>query len=512
MSVLENIGTIVILMMENRSFDHLLGALSLPEFGGCSDIDGLSGEVDENGLIRNRNYKNYDKTPYSPFYPYIAYEDYRSPTDLPHCRETTLGQFGRSEAHGGLYLMNRFAAVYSELHPGQCTSRNPAMAIYNPAAIPMTTFLAENFTVCNRWFTSIPTDTHPNRFIGMCGYTHIDGNCYSLTEFHAPEMGVYPDHYYFFDWLDAIGVSWRFYHQGFSFLVTARPSVLCNDNFRRLGTSSSQYRTSMERDFMEESDLPQVIFVEPGYLDDITERHPNCNHPPLPMAPGERFVRDIYRAVTRNPARWQKTVFIVYYDEHGGFFDHVPPIPLETQPGKPGEFEPFYISGARVPAFIVSPYAEAGVCNENLDHTSILRLLAEKFTPGKPYSDTVHQRHQQPAAKLASVAAALTRDTPRSDVPRAPAIPKASKSPAPLGTSGPHIGASRHALMSSPDTQPTFREPKNIAEKLFAKTYENLLSEYPDEMRKIFPGPRAGLVNTGHLLAARQSICRQRCR
>ena len=460
MTNLDHIETIVILMMENRSFDHLLGALSLPEYGGRADIDGLTGRVDGDGFIKNPMYRNYDSTAYSPYYPYIRREDGDMPVDLPHSRKATLEQFGYSKAHGD-YLMNRFAASFHDKFPGDVTKRNPAMAIYDPSALTTTRFLAEQFTVCNRWFASLPANTHPNRFMAMCGYSHVDKNSFSWP-LHGPNYGLYPDHRFFFDWLDDIGVSWRVYHQGMSFVTLTRPSVLVHDNFRRLATSAPGYATSMERDFDNEDDLPQVIFVEPGYLDDPFERNPNDNHPILAMGPGEDFVASIYRAVTRNPDRWEKTVMVVYYDEHGGFFDHVPPLELATASPRGNRYDPFEVSGARVPAFIVSPWADRGACQSHFDHTSILRFLAEKFTPGQAYSDIVRARHEQPAARLESISSALTRCTPRTEIP----VMRQSRGP----------------LAEMPA-----REPENEAEIAYARLYEFLAEKYPDELMKRYP-------------------------
>jgi phospholipase C len=96
----------------------------------------------------------------------------------------------------------------------------------------------------------------------------------------------------------------------------------------------------LAKDVQTESDhtYPEVIFCEPAYLDSPIgsgfER--NDDHSPLPVGPGQRFLREIYEALTANPARWAKTVMIVTYDEHGGFFDHVPPLPIPTDPPPPG--------------------------------------------------------------------------------------------------------------------------------------------------------------------------------
>jgi phospholipase C len=109
----------------------------------------------------------------------------------------------------------------------------------------------------------------------------------------------------------------------------------------------------------------------------------------MAAAKGQAFVREIYETVTSNPARWQSTLLIVTYDEHGGFFDHVRPLAIETTVGE----TTLMTTGQRVPALLVSPYVEAGqVFSEPLDHTSVLQLLAERFGNGAPYSAAVAAR------------------------------------------------------------------------------------------------------------------------
>jgi phospholipase C len=166
---------------------------------------------------------------------------------------------------------------------------------------------------------------------------------------------------------------------------------------------------------------PQVIIVEPSYNDGphIGPDHPNDNHPPLAIGFGEEFLRRAYEAATVNPNRWRKTVFIHYYDEHGGFYDHVPPPPISyTTKGNPAHT--FNSLGVRIPGIIVSPYADRGsVCTALFDHTSVLQFLAELFTPGVPYSAEVEDRKSK---GIKSISVALN-DAPRTEVPTVPSQP-----------------------------------------------------------------------------------------
>jgi phospholipase C len=142
------------------------------------------------------------------------------------------------------------------------------------------------------------------------------------------------------------------------------------------------------------------------------------------MGPGEAFLADVYRAVTSNKQRWGSTVLLVVYDEHGGYFDHVPPFPVTTAPPGGQEWHdptPFTTSGPRVPAIIVSPLVKAATAtHKRFDHTSILQFIVDTFAPGTGFSLEVNRRHRE--AKLDRITSVLA-STPRADVPTLPSLP-----------------------------------------------------------------------------------------
>jgi phospholipase C len=129
--------------------------------------------------------------------------------------------------------------------------------------------------------------------------------------------------------------------------------------------------------------------------------HPPCdNHPPLGMAAGEAFVAQVYRTLAASP-KWQRSVFVLTYDEHGGFFDHVPPLPVSYRNPNGVAFD---TTGPRTPTLVAGPYARRGVSHAHLDNTSILQLIAERFgARGESYSPDVLGRQQQGIASVSAI-------------------------------------------------------------------------------------------------------------
>jgi phospholipase C len=261
-------------------------------------------------------------------------------------------------------------------------------------------FFASHYAICDHWFSAIPTGTQPNRFMAMAGVTPIDTNKGVLA---------FPDQDTVYDWLNKRGIRWRVYSGGlpFFFLMDKwRGKMLTDDeHFRNVA--------NLARDVQEEDDssYPQVIFVEPCYTDDPFHGPKNDDHPTTPIDRGQEFLADTYRALASSPKRWKRTVVILTYDEHGGFFDHVSPLPVITNAPN-GEYAPFTSTGPRVPAFVLSPLvAPRTVYKDPLDHTAILRFLGEKFDNGS-YSKDVDARSI--SGRISSL---LKLTTPRNDVP-----------------------------------------------------------------------------------------------
>ncbi len=387
-SALEQIEHIFVLMMENRSFDHMLGYLDTgnPSIAGIADA-------------RRSGYANlFNGAGYVP----APRTDPAVPIDPLHEREDIRSQM---RFRPGDPMMTGFVADYATVSPND---PYPVGQYYDAARVPTMDFLAREFCVCDRWFACLPASTQPNRLMAASGYALRD---HTLSQLLEDQDMVY-------DWLDVRGVSWRVYSEGFPFF-TLMPKVqkriaadVWDRHFRGL--------IALDADCRAPDTLPQVIFIEPQFTDGADPDHADDDHPITSIARGQELIRRVYGAVSANQATWSKSMLIVTYDEHGGFFDHVEPLPLATPQNHGESYTPFATTGVRVPALIVSPFVAPGSCfSQALDHTSILTMLAEKYTPGLSYSADVAAR-----TPIASAARALTLSATRTGAaPAAPAPP-----------------------------------------------------------------------------------------
>lgn len=400
----QNVDTIVVVMMENRSFDNVLGYLRSPAHGNRAEVEGIADPSDATYLNPNG-----DGVGLAPFWT----TDGPFPSDLPHGKGAVATQMAFAQVSRS-HLMNGFVKAFEdEFHT--TLDRSPVLGLLTRADLPTTGALADRYTVCDHWFACVPTSTAPNRLMSMCGLTNID------------ETGaLVPDQPTVYDWLLAHNVRWRVYAAGLPFLLLMPrlSPLMLTSHFRRLH--------ELPEDLAKEpANLrPQVIFIEPDYYDSPVHFHPPCdNHPPLAMAPGEAFLGQVYGWLTQDPAQWARTVLVVSYDEHGGFFDHVPPHPVRYRNPNGITFE---TTGPRVPTLVAGPFAPRAVAKTVLDNTSILQLLAERFgSPGEPYSAEVSGRKQQGIGSVSAVLSAPGANTTvaKLGVPAVPAPPTDAQAP-----------------------------------------------------------------------------------
>lgn len=374
MKDLTRLDTIIVVMMENRSFDHLLGYLSLPGYNR-PNVEGLKPEM-KNTLLG---------VDYPVYHLPSAYTNL--PADPPHERkDITIQLLNIATPNGAIdtnppYPMTGFVHSYSIDHHVDAAHLPISMGYHIGSELPAADFFAKEYCICDHWFASLPTGTQPNRLMAMSGYALNDVN----------QSLMLPKQKLVYDWLKEKNIRWRVYHQGIPFFMLMDEwhlKVLTDSHFRDYDDFQNDIATESDDSY------PQVIFIEPRYADAPHIEAPTDDHPPSPIINGQHFLLKIYSDLIGNPDRWYRTVMIVSYDENGGFFDHVSPLPIVTRPPKDSQnqYPPFLSTGPRVPAFIISPLVEpASVFKGNLDHTSILKFIAARFGDGS-YSPDVDAR------------------------------------------------------------------------------------------------------------------------
>jgi phospholipase C len=343
---------VVVLMLENHSFDEMLGCMR-------SVYPTLEG-VDPKHPASNPNYLLDSMVIQAP-------KTARTIANDPqHDLDNVLRQIGTSAAP-----CQGFVSDFAHSYPQSTTpERELVMGYYDLAAqaeldsLPTLHTLARNFAICDHWFSSMPGPTWPNRF-----FVH-SGTC--LGHVKMPSGVFHPNlHLYnqvtIFDLLQRKGVPWSIYYGDF-------PQTLV---MTRLWTHLDHYHRMNQfvQDALgDEKDFPQYAFIEPTYFGSGQ----NDEHPPTDIWKGEALIATVYNTLRQNEALWQTTLLIVVYDEHGGFFDHVFP-PAAVPPDDHTSEYSFAQYGVRVPAVLASPWVAPGVIATEFDHTSLLKYLVEKW-------------------------------------------------------------------------------------------------------------------------------------
>jgi phospholipase C len=342
-----SIEHVIVLMLENRSFDHMLGFLP---YGGK-----LTGR--EFNLVNPAD-PNSERVFVNNQAGYVS--EINPPHDLP---DVNTQLFGAGDTSTDPAPMNGF--VKSCLVPagGDVKTGKAIMDCFDPAKLPTLSALAQEFCLCDRWFSSVPGPTWPNRL-----YVHAatsDGKAANDVAHPYNMRTVY-------DNLAAQGLSWGIYFGDF-------PMTLA---LRRLWGHLDRFKPF--RIFQEEvtsGTLPNYAFIEPRYFDYLAWKA-NDYHPPHDVRYGEDLVADVY-ATLRASKLWEKSLFIVLFDEHGGFYDRFsPPRPVPNPDNQNSQNPPFDFTrlGVRVPAVLVSPLIERGrVDSTGYEHASIPATVKKLF-------------------------------------------------------------------------------------------------------------------------------------
>jgi len=365
---LSDIKHVVVLMLENRAFDHLLGYLKAQ--GTKPTIDGLGGTE---SIPEDPNLPS----PPAPVGPAAGNTepDPDAGHELGDVREQLYGSPGSTFPPGG--LNNGFVINYKHQSPAPTTPAHIMKCIdpSDPLRIPALAILAERFCVCNRWYASVPGPTWPNRLFAHAA-TSAGTVTNDLDLYFIPTI---------FDRLNTAGYEWRIYYHDIpqSLLFFS----LWDDFLWQLFTRRFRiFPDSWSADVSGSTcRLPEYTFIEPqyfSYVDDEGNRvDANDQHPSHPIAQADRLVREVYLGLRQSPC-WEHSLLVIVHDEHGGTYDHrFPSEPAVNPDGLVAQNPPFDFTqyGVRVPAVVVSPWASEGVCDLVRDHTSILATLEHRF-------------------------------------------------------------------------------------------------------------------------------------
>ena len=359
-SGLDNLKHIVVLMMENRSFDHMLGSLKAVD----SRIDGITDQL-----------SNPDTTGAAIKPQALAeFQGQLNPDPDHHFPAVDLQIFGGDTNPNRIPNMQGFVKSYFNQR-GDVGHSQKILYYFKQQDLPVLTKLALEFAVFNRWFASIPGPTICNRAFAHYGtsFGRVDMNPFDVIE---PIKSIYTR-------LVKAGHTAKVYYYDTTSSTMEVVNLLQNQP--QLFGTYNQFKKDCDKNM-----LPEYSFIEPNYNDhdsDSGEEVANDQHPDHDVQAGEAFIAEVYMRIRRNPKLWPNTALLVVYDEHGGIYDHVPPpnctadkfTAAANSTGTGMEFK-FDRLGVRVPAILISPWVPKGtVVDRVFDHASIPATIQNFF-------------------------------------------------------------------------------------------------------------------------------------
>jgi phospholipase C len=360
-SGMEKIKHFVILMMENRSFDHYLGGLTLDTlYARAGAVDGIPSPVpsnnDEHGVpiamwnmdrVPSPRYLGYPDLPHGP--------TFQESNNVDPVTGDKLAMFVKNYVEDITDSMTKANKTPAEIDAALVENRSIPMGYYTRDTLPIHYSLADNFAVCDAWYSSVLSSTWPNRKYLHCGKRDSDNDTQSVPKF--PGFGGTPIWGVLEDQRDPDGnrITWKNYFTDIPFLLGWYKFAA----FHAFGhfTSIDNFVRDCQAD-----QLPTISILDPAFS--LCDDHPTHD-----VRLGQKFIGLVVDALT-NSESWDDTALIITYDENGGFFDHVsPPDPCDLAVAQDSPL------GFRVPTIVLSPYTRPGVCSTVFDHTSILKSL-----------------------------------------------------------------------------------------------------------------------------------------
>jgi len=358
---------VVVLMLENRSFDHLFGYLGIG--------DGLAG-VDATNYV-----KAGDKTT-TPFSARRG-GDFTAIGQGPahSLKETDEQLFGSTHVAADVPAnrakMDGFVASFKnslthDLKRSPTDSElQQVMNCFDPIQLPVLSTLARNFVLCDRWFADVPGPTMPNRaFVHAATSQGYTWNANWKPDFTCKTI---------YDRINASKKhSWRVYYHDKNDVLELYPAV------DKHPTDNVRFDHAFLSDVAGDN-LATYSFITPAFIGSA-QQPVNSMHAPADVRPAEKLVADVYSALRAHPDVWRKTLLIVLFDEHGGYYDHVPPPAAVSPDNIAGRTDhPFLVPfafnrlGLRVPSILISPWFAPAVDSTDYSHASIPGTIIEAF-------------------------------------------------------------------------------------------------------------------------------------
>ncbi|WP_161974643.1 alkaline phosphatase family protein [Piscinibacter terrae] len=374
---------VVVLMLENRSFDHLFGYLGIGEgLPAKGAVNYLTPGDKTSKAFRSRRGGDFTSVGEGPSH------------SLKQVNEQLFGKASQPASVAASKAdLSGFAASFKtslqyDLKRDPVDSEiQQVMNVFDPVQLPVLSTLAKNFVLCDHWFADVPGPTMPNRaFVHAAtsqGYTY---NADWKPKFTCKTL---------YDRINATaGKSWRVYYHDNNDVLELYP------NLKKTVANNVRFETNFLNDVAADQ-LATYSFITPAFLSTPTQAV-NSMHAPQDVRPAEKLVADVYSALRSHQDVWKKTLFIVVWDEHGGYYDHVQPPATVSPDGIAGRMDqPFLVPfdfkrlGLRVPCILVSPWFKPQVDSTVYSHSSIPGSVIEAFGLG----DFLTQRDAQ-AAKL----------------------------------------------------------------------------------------------------------------
>jgi phospholipase C len=362
---------VIVLMFENHSFDQMLGCFwgRHPKLAGVDPANPNSNE-DSGGR------------PYSQ----QATDDSTVRPDPKHDLADVQAQL--DHANGG------FVLNYEKAAGANSDQRQQIMDYFRSGSLPALHQIADQFTICDHWYASVPGPTWANRFFVHSG-TSMGRVAMPEGWNQAPQLYLGYDQDTIYDRLNEQNIRWRIYHGDVpqSLLMSHQRKIHNAIHYRWL----DEFFNDVARP---EAAFPEYVFIEPNYFHVPGEQPQNDDHPPHSTKPAQALLAKVYNSIRQNEALWNSTLLVVVYDEHGGFYDHVSPPAADPPDGHLTEYT-FDRYGVRVPAVLVSPWVGMRVLGTVFDHTSLLKYLIDKWRL-KPLTNRVSKANSIGEAILKS--------------------------------------------------------------------------------------------------------------